>query len=82
MSERRAFATRDEAERAAAAAAAERGHVLASWHRLGGRMFANMCVRCEALVFVERPAGVRGELWYVEGAALEEPCPSPPDGQA
>ncbi len=74
--EGRAFATREEAERAAAAIAAERGHVLASWHRLGGRMWANICVRCEALVFVERPAGIRGELWYLEGRALEERCPS------
>ncbi len=73
--EGRTFATREEAERAAAAIAAERGHVMVRWHRLGGRMFANICVRCEALVFVERPAGIRGELWYVEGAALEEPCP-------
>jgi hypothetical protein len=73
--ERRAFASYDDAEGAAAAAAAEREHVLASWHRISARMFASMCVRCEALVFVERPAGVRGELWYVEGQAAEEICP-------
>ncbi len=54
------FASRDDAERAAAALAAERGYVLASWHRISGRMFANMCLRCGALIFVQRPAGVRG----------------------
>ncbi len=73
--ERRTFATREEAERAGADLAAERGHILASWHRLGGRMFASICIRCEALVFVERPVGIRGELWYLEGRALEESCP-------
>ncbi len=73
--ERRTFAARDEAERAAAAAAAELGHALAGWHRISGRVFASMCLRCGALVFVERPAGIRGELWYVEGEAVEERCP-------
>ncbi len=74
--ERRIFATREAAERAAADLAAERGHVAqASWHRIAGRMFANSCTRCGALVFVQRAAGVRTELWYIEGPALEEPCP-------
>ncbi len=74
--ERRTFATRAEAERTAETAAAELGHDLAAtWHRLSGRMFANTCLRCGALVFVDRPAGIRGELWYVEGQAVEEPCP-------
>ncbi len=72
--ERRIFATRHDAERAAADLAAERGHVLAGWHRIAGRVFANRCTRCGALVFVQRPAGVRTELWYIEGPALEEPC--------
>ena len=73
--EGRTLDSRDDAEHAAAAAATERGHDLAGWHRISGRMFANMCFRCNALAFVERPAGVRGELWYVEGAAVEVPCP-------
>ncbi len=76
MSEERAFAIREEAERAADEYAAELGHVLAApWHRLSGRMFAAICTRCGALAFVQRPAGLRRALWYVEGAAVEEPCP-------
>ena len=76
MSEERAFATREDAERAADEYGADLGHVLAPrWHRLSGRMFAAVCSRCGALAFVQRPAGVRGGLWYVEGAAVEEPCP-------
>ncbi len=69
------FSSRDDAERTAADLAAGRGHVLASWHRIAGRMFANSCTRCGALVFVQRVGGVGAELWYFEGAAVEEPCP-------
>ncbi len=79
MSEQRAFATRDDAERAAADLAAARGHSLGRWHRISGRVFATVCTRCSALAFVQRPAGVRGELWYIEGPALEEPCSGPPE---
>ncbi len=77
--EERTFVLLADAQLAAAAAATLRGHELADWHRISGRVFANMCLQCGALAFVERPAGVPEGLWYVEGTALDEPCPGAPE---
>ncbi len=69
------FATPGDAQLAAAAAATLTGHELGNWHRISGRMFGNMCLKCGALVFVERPAGVDGELWHLDLSGVEAECP-------